>query len=190
EARYERNGKLMKPKKPQGLLQQMLSESMAGHGFLWVCLLLALAGTFSAAYPVTAVVVPASLLAPGRWRQIAVTTALGSALGATLLVIVCHHLGWSQVYRHFPEFVGNARWGEVMAWMSRYGLLALFVIALSPLPQTPALVFAGIVRHDYADVFAVMLAGKFFKYGAYAWLTASFPERFSNGIGGFFHVRR
>jgi membrane protein YqaA with SNARE-associated domain len=97
----------MKPEKPQGLLQQMLSESMAGHGFLWVCL-----------------------------------------------------------------------------------SLALFVIALSPLPQTPALVFAGIVRHDYADVFAVMLAGKFFKYGAYAWLTASFPERFSNGIGGFFHLRR
>lgn len=180
----------MKWNKARALLRGMLGASLAGRGFLWVCLLLALAGTFSAAYPVTAVVVPASLLAPGRWRQISVVTALGSALGATLLVILCHHLGWSQAYQHFPELVSNARWGEIMAWMSRYGLLMLFVIALSPLPQTPALVFAGIVRHDYADVFAVMLAGKLFKYATYAWLAASFPERFGNGVGKVFRLRR
>lgn len=180
----------MTAQKPQNFLAQLLTAASAGEAFLWVCLLLALAGTFSAAYPVTAVVVPASLLAPGRWRQIAVTTALGSALGATLLVIVCHHLGWSQVYQHFPELADNVHWGEVMAWVSHYGLLALFVIALSPLPQTPAQIFAGIIRHDYIGVFIVMLAGKFFKYGTYAWLVARFPERFSNGVGGFFHLRR
>ena len=56
--------------------------------------------------------------------------------------------------------------------------------------QTPALIFAGIIRHDYIGVFIVMLAGKFFKYGTYAWLVARFPERFSNGVGGFFHLRR
>jgi membrane protein YqaA with SNARE-associated domain len=74
--------------------------------------------------------------------------------------------------------------------MSRYGLLMLFAIALSPLPQTPALVFAGIVRHDYADVFAVMLAGKLFKYATYAWLAARFPERFGHGMGRVLRLRR
>jgi membrane protein YqaA with SNARE-associated domain len=191
-AQYERICELMKPKIHQGLLQTTPSKSMAGHSFsfLWVCLLLSLVGTFSAAYPVTAVVVPAALLAPTRWRQISVVAALGSALGATLLVIVCHHLGWSLVYQRFPEFAENAHWGQIMAWMSRYGLLTLFAIALSPLPQTPALAFAGIVRQDYADVFTVMLVGKLFKYGLYAWLVSRFPERFSNGIGGFFHLWR
>lgn len=64
---------------------------------------LASGGTITAAYPVTAVVVPATLLAPGRWRQITMVTALGSALGGTALVIALHHLGWAQIYDRFPE---------------------------------------------------------------------------------------
>jgi membrane protein YqaA with SNARE-associated domain len=66
----------------------------------------------------------------------------------------------------------------------------LFVIALSPLPQTPALIFADIIRHDDLDVFVVMLAGKLLKYGSYAWLTARFPERFGQGLQGFFTAKR
>lgn len=151
---------------------------------------LAMAGTLSATYPVTAVVVAATLLMPRRWSLIATATALGSALGATLLVALCHHLGWAQVYQHFPELSRNTRWIEVMAWTSRYGLPALFLIALSPLPQTPALIFAGIVRHDDLAVFIVMLVGKWLKYGSYAWLTARFPERFGHGFRGLFTAER
>ncbi len=163
----------------------MIREAAEGHGFLWVCMALALAGTFSAAYPVTAVVVPATLLVPGRWRQITMVTALGSALGATLLVIAFHHLGWTQLYDRFPEMTTHATWSRVMAWVLKYGALGLFLVALSPLPQTPALIVFGIARHDYFSVLLAMLAGKSLKYGLLAWLVACFPERFNNGIRGF-----
>jgi membrane protein YqaA with SNARE-associated domain len=180
----------MSRKKFRQHLQQLLGKTAAAPGFLVICMTLALAGTLSATYPVTAVVVAATLLAPRRWLLIATMTALGSALGAALLVMLCHHWGWHQIYQHFPEIMHDARWIEVMAWTSRYGVPALFVIALSPLPQTPALIFAGIVRHDDFYVFMAMLAGKLLKYGCYAWLAARFPERFGHGLRGFFYGQR
>lgn len=76
-----------------------------------------------------------------------------------------------------------------MAWASHYGTAALFLIAVSPLPQTPALIFFGIARHDVVAVFLAMLAGKLIKYALFAWAAAHFPERFGNGIGSLFRRR-
>jgi membrane protein YqaA with SNARE-associated domain len=168
----------------EGLLQRLIREAAGRHAFLLVCMSLSLCGTVSAAYPVTAVVVPAALLVPYRWRQITAATALGSALGATLLVIVFHHLGWSQLYERFPELATHAAWRQVIAWAADYGAIALFMIAVLPLPQTPALIFFGIARHDYLSIFIAMLAGKSLKYALFARMAARFPERFGSGIGG------
>jgi membrane protein YqaA with SNARE-associated domain len=154
-------------------------------------LVLALGGTISATCPVTDVVIPAVLLVPMRWRQITAVAALGSALGATVLVILYRHLGWVQLYAHVPELATNATWSAVMAWVSDYGAVGLFAVAISPFPQTPALIFFGIVRHDYFGVFVAMLAGKALKYALFAWIASRFPERFSNGIrGSFRHPRQ
>jgi membrane protein YqaA with SNARE-associated domain len=175
----------------EGLLQRLIRRSAEGRAFLLVCMALSLSGTVGAAYPVTAVVIPAALLVPKRWRQITAVTALGSALGATSLVFLFHHLGWVQLYGHFPELATNATWRQVMAWVSSYGAVALFAVALSPLPQTPALIFFGIVRHDYVSIFVAMFMAKSLKYGVCAWMASRFPERFSNGIGGFLrHLRQ
>lgn len=180
----------MKSSKFEGLLRRVISSSEKGHGFLWFCMLLSLCGTSSAIYPVTAVVIPAALLAPGRWWQITITAALGSALGATLLVSVFHALGWSQIYEYFPELATHKSWIRVMEWATSYGVLALFLIAVSPLPQTPALVFFGVARQDYLVVFAAMLSGKLIKYGVLAYLVSRFPEQFKNGIGDFLNSWR
>lgn len=144
---------------------------------------LAFAGTLSAAYAITAIVVAATLLVPRRWLQISIVSALGSAVGATLLVIVFHQLGWLQIYERFPELSTNPLWGRIIAWVTGYGALALFAIAVSPLPQTPALIFFAVVRHDYGVVFVAILAGKLLRYGLAAWLAARSPEQVRNGMG-------
>lgn len=180
----------MPPPAIEGLLQRLIRKAAAGHGFLIVCMGLSLAGTISAAYPITAVVVSAALLMPARWRRIAAVSALGSALGATVLVLVFHHLGWAQLYAHFPELGNHPTWARIIDWVSGYGPPALFLIAVSPLPQTPALIFFGIARHDYLGVFIAMLAGKAIKYGLFAWAAARFPERFRDGLGAWLGLRR
>lgn len=162
----------------EGLLQGWIRHSAEGHGFLLTCGLLAFAGTVTAAYPVTAVVVPAGLLVPRRWLVIALCCAFGSAIGATVLVEVSHHIGWSQLYAWFPHLAESDRWQEMNRWLQEYGVLSLFLIAASPLPQTPALVFFGLTGHSVVPVFVAILLGKILKYGLFAWLTSHFPERF------------
>ena len=61
--------------------------------------------------------------------------------------------------------------------MSTYGVLALLVIAATPLPLTPALMFAGISRLPIVEVVLVLWIGKLAKYLVYAWLASRFPER-------------
>lgn len=167
----------------EALLYRILHFAAAGNRLLLACVALSFVGTVTAAWPVTAVVVPATLMAAARWRAISGISALGSAIGATVLMLVFHHLGWSQLYERYPELVTDPSWIRVVDWGRRYGTAALFLIALSPLPQTPALMFFGALRPDYAGVFAAMLSGKLLKYGAFAWTSSRFPVRVGKTLG-------
>ena len=57
-------------------------------------------------------------------------------------------------------------------------------VALSPLPQTPALIFFGIARPDYLGVLLAVFAGKLIKYSTFAWITRRAPALFQNGTNG------
>lgn len=134
--------------------------------------------TVSMSVPVTAIVVPAVVLAQPRRKAVVAFAALGSALGATLLVAIFHHWGWDQVYAAFPEMRDSASWLRVTKWVARWGVPALFVVAALPLPQTPGLVFLALARHGEGEVFVAILAGKLIKYGVVAAAVAAFPDRF------------
>jgi hypothetical protein len=54
----------------------------------------------------------------------------------------------------------------------------LLIVAASPLPQTPALIFTAVSRLPPAEVFLALFIGKSLKYGVYAWLAATFPDYF------------
>ena len=168
----------------EGTLARLLRRAAEGRGFLLTCAALAFAGTASASFPVTAMLVPAALLVPRRWKAIAGASAVGSALGATLLVALFHHLGWEQLYERFPEMLTHASWARVMQWVAQWGLPALFAIAVSPLPQTPALIFFGAASQNLPGVFVAMLVGKLVKYGVVTWFAGRFPERFVDGVAG------
>ena len=159
----------------EGDLHRILRWAGDGWRMPWLCRGLALLGTCTAAYPITSVVVPAVLVAPRRWGGIALSAALGSALGALLLVIVLHHMGWASLYAHFPQLLQDQSWAQVMDWTRRYGLLALFLVSISPLPQTPALVVLSNVPLHYPGVLLAIFTGKLLKYLAFAWVGSRFP---------------
>lgn len=167
----------------EGVLHRVLRWAGDGWQLPWLCLGLALCGTLFAIYPITSVVVPAVLLAPRRWWAIAVFCALGSGMGALLLMVVVHHMGWASLYAHFPQLLQDPTWQRVMDWTHSYHQLALFVVALSPLPQTPALVVLANAPLDYPGALAMILAGKLLKYSLFAWVGSRFPGR----INAFLH---
>lgn len=153
--------------------------SEAGRWFLVTNGFLAFIGTLTAAFPVTAVVIPAALLQPLRWISITLACALGSALGATAIVELIHHLGIAALEEWFPQLTESTQWQQAMNWVINYSVIGLFLLAASPFPQTPALIFFGLAGHPVGTVFIAIFLGKVLKYGLMAWLSSHFPDRFT-----------
>ena len=137
----------------------------------------ALAATLSMSVPFATLLVAAVLMARRRWSAIAVGASRGAALGAAVLYLVFHHLGWARLFAAYPDVVRSSAWNDATRWLSAYGVVALLVIAATPLPLTPALMFAAISRLPLAEVVFALWIGKLAKYSVYAWLASRFPER-------------
>jgi len=160
-------------------LQVWMEKANRGHHLLGLATLLSFGGTISAAYPVTAVVVTAVLLAPRRWLSLCLGCATGSALAGAVVVSVAHWLGYNEIHTLFPNLISAETWNEASRWIGDYGVWAIFGVGASPLPQMPLLIFYGIVDDRIIEAFIALLAGKTLKYGAVAWVTQHFPEKFA-----------
>lgn len=123
------------------------------------------------------VLMVAVYLSPQRWHWIALFTSTGSALGGLIVLLLFHHLGWNQVMHAHPEWFSNDAWQLMLSWLNEWGIWALTVIAATPLPQTPALLFLAMTEQSWWSMWAALAAGKLLKYGSVAYLTYQFPER-------------
>lgn len=57
---------------------------------------------------------------------------------------------------------------SISKWINKYGLLAILLVAASPLPDTPIILLAGSVRLSLKKFFAIEILGKvlFYSFGA------------------------
>jgi membrane protein YqaA with SNARE-associated domain len=138
--------------------------------------------TVSMTIPFASILIAAVLLRPARWKAIALLSSVGSAAGGLIVYMFFDHLGWIYVVDTYPDLLQSKAWIDATRWVSSYGLWALLVVAASPLPQTPALIFTAVSSLPPAKVFLALLVGKSLKYGAYAWLAATFPGWFQSII--------
>ncbi|MFW9611892.1 MAG: YqaA family protein [Fluviibacter sp.] len=160
-------------------LQIWLERANRGHHLVGIAALISFGGTLTAAYPVSAVIVTAVMLSPRRWLRLSLACSFGSALAGAVIVGVSHLLGYNQIHHWFPQMTGGAIWSEASDWISDYGVLAIFGVGASPLPQMPLLIFYGIVDDRIVEAFLALFGGKVLKYGLIAWVTQHFPERFA-----------
>lgn len=137
----------------------------------------AVAATLSMTVPFASLLVAAVLMAPRRWKSIALCSSVGAALGAALLYLAFHHLGWARLFDFYPDVVHSRAWSDATRWLTNYGAVSLLLIAALPLPLTPALMFAAISRLPVAEVLLALWLGKLLKYLAYAWLASAFPAQ-------------
>jgi membrane protein YqaA with SNARE-associated domain len=134
--------------------------------------------TMSMAMPFVPILIGTVLARRDRWIVIALLSSLGSAAGGLVLYLIFHHLGWNQVIASYPDLMQSQAWSDATRWVSAYGTWALFIIAASPFPQTPALIFTAVSRLPVPEVFLALLFGKLLKYGTYAWLVTKCPSWF------------
>jgi membrane protein YqaA with SNARE-associated domain len=139
---------------------------------------LAFSLTISMTIPAVSIVIGAILLRRDRWLGLVLVASLASAIGGMVLYLIFHHLGWSQVATAYPDLMQSRVWADATRWISNYGVWALFVVAASPLPQTPALIFTAVSRLPAEDVFFALFLAKLLKYGIYGFVAARFPSLF------------
>jgi len=159
-------------------LRRLLMRSVGHRYYTAVVTAIAFGATVTFAFPFVAVLIPAVLLSPRRWRTLGFCCGIASGCGAAVLVEIFGFLGSELVLSRYPELVESAAWQTASEWLQRWGLLALMVIAGGPLPQTPALLFCALAELSTPGILVAVAVGKTAKYLFLGWATALYPARF------------
>ena len=159
-----------------------LRRASAVRAYPFVMGVIALILTVSMAVPFAWILIGAILLRRDRWAEIVLLSSLGSATGGLVLYLIFHHLGWSQIAAAYPDLMQSKAWSDATRWVSAYGTWALFGVAATPFPHTPALIFTAVSRLPLSEVFLALLLGKLLKYGVYGFLAAKFPLWFQHFV--------
>jgi hypothetical protein len=125
-------------------LRALLMRSVGYRHYSLVVAAIAFVTTITFSFPFIAVLIPAVLLAPRRWRTLGLLCGLASGCGAAVLVEIFQYLGWEFIVARYPELVSMEIWQQASEWLQSWGLLAVLLIAGSPMPQTPALLFCAL----------------------------------------------
>jgi membrane protein YqaA with SNARE-associated domain len=104
--------------------------------------------------------------------------ALPAACGAAVLVEIFQYLGSEFIVARYPELMQTQAWQTASDWLQDWGLLAMLIIAGSPMPQTPALLFCALADVSTLGILIAVGIGKTVKYLFLAWATAHYPARF------------
>jgi membrane protein YqaA with SNARE-associated domain len=122
------------------------------------------------------VLFPAVALNRKAWKQTWLISSLSASLGCLFLVYLAHTLGFSGLESHYPNLTHSHDWDRIEFWVYRWGALTIFGVATLPLPLSPVLMMAGILRISYPATFLALLLGKLLKYLAYSVIALKFPE--------------
>jgi membrane protein YqaA with SNARE-associated domain len=166
----------------EATLRVPLCGALSAPAYPVIVAVLAFILTITMTIPAASVVIGAILLRRDQWMGLVLVASLASATGGMVLYLIFHHLGWSQVAAAYPDLVQSQAWADATRWISAYGNWALFAIAASPLPQTPALIFTAVSPSPASEIFLVLFLAKLLKYGGYGFVAANFPSWFWHAV--------
>lgn len=119
--------------------------------------------------PNEALLVPAVLSQPKKWKRTAFAMTLGSAVGATSFAGLTGRYGPSFVEFFFPGILQSHEWARTTGWIHDHGAIGIFLISLSPLPQHPGVAIAGLANLSLIWLLIAVFLGRIVKYGVLAW---------------------
>ena len=161
-------------------LRKMLRASAAHRYYPLVVASIAFAATATFSFPFVLVLIPAVLIAPRRWLLLGLLSGIASGAAGALLVELFGYFGREVVSARFPQLVAAASWQLASGWLDDYGLLALMLVAASPMPQTPVVFFYALGEPSVAGTLIAIGVGKSVKYVFLAWLASHYPTRFAD----------
>ncbi len=144
---------------------------------------LAFLDLFLIVIPTDGLLISAVMLSPRRWIYAALIVSLGSSVGAYVLAHIIHEHGLPILLQISPSIEQSSAWTWTSHLMDQWGAWAVFLVALSPLMQHPAIALAALAEMPEAKIFVYVFAGRVIKYLFLAWLATHAPA-FLNRLWG------
>jgi membrane protein YqaA with SNARE-associated domain len=137
---------------------------------------LAGADNFVIVVPTDGILVSSTMLKPKRWLLLAACVTVGSTLGAVALAACVEILGLPWILQLYPGLEQTMTWNWTANFFDRYGLAVVFLVAVSPSFQQPAIVLAGLANTPLLTLAAVVFVGRLIKYLLMAYLASHAPH--------------
>lgn len=137
---------------------------------------LAALDSFIIIVPTDGLLVGASILGPRRWIYNAVVITIGSTLGAVALAALIQQHGLPFLLNIVPGVDQSHVWHWTDEAMDKWGAIALFLFALSPLMQHPAVALAALSGMSLSQMLWIIFAGRILKYLGLSWISSHAPR--------------
>lgn len=138
--------------------------------------LLACIDLFVLLIPTDGLMISSVMIRPKKWISIALFTAFGSTLGSLALAFILEKHGLPFLLEWKPGIDQTSFWIWTDHLMHQWGSWTLFLIALSPLVQHPAIAIGAFAQIPLLEFFIFILAGRILKYFFLSWLASHSPK--------------
>ncbi len=126
--------------------------------------------------PNDGILISSSMLAPKRWFILALSIAVGSTIGAIALAYLVETQGLPWILEIYPNINETKTWALTFEFFEKYGLLLVFVVAVTPFVQQPAIILASLAHTPYFELAAVIFTGRFIKFLIMAYVGSHAPR--------------
>jgi membrane protein YqaA with SNARE-associated domain len=158
---------------------RLLISFLQAHAQSWwytpLVALLALADAFVVIIPTDGLLVSACMLNPKRWIYTVLLVTFGSTLGAWALAAILEIHGLPFLLHIAPGIEQTTAWIWSVKMMNQWGSIALFLVALSPFAQHPAVALSALAGMPLWNIFLLIFAGRLIKYGLWGWISIHAP---------------
>ena len=133
--------------------------------------------------PSDGILISSSMLTPRRWFTLALNVAIGSTLGAIILAAFVETQGLEWILEMYPGINETKSWIWTADFFEKYGMLLVFIVAITPLMQQPAIIVASLAETPLFLLAAIIFSGRFIKFLLMAYIGSHAPT-FLNKMWG------
>ena len=133
--------------------------------------------------PNDGILISSSMLAPKRWFVFSLFIAFGSTLGALALAALVELQGLPWILELYPGLDQHPVWSVTKQFFDHYGLMIIFLVAVTPIMQHPAVILASLANTPLTQLAAVIFVGRFIKFLIMAYVGSHAP-RYLNKMWG------
>ncbi len=137
---------------------------------------LACLDNFIIVLPTDGILISSSILNPKKWFNLALFVAAGSTIGAIMLALFVDTYGIHFIREHYSSLETSKSWIMTNQFFQDYGMFVVFIVAVTPLMQQPAVILASLANVSLVQLAVVIFVGRFIKFLVMSYIGSHAPN--------------